>query len=562
MKKLYNENQNLSLETLEDRNLLSVTLVDGDLQLVGTTGADNFDVDLDNGQIVVAASLNGDPTTIFSFAEADVEMISANLDAGDDVMTIDSFVELPSSIDGGLGNDTIFGGSGNDNVTDDGPGDIRLGNGDDQFTQVFYENPNAPDISQLLDDPTILRVDLGAGDNAFNSDELNDAIDTRVLNLDGFNVFFKPETGSLNMVQVEDLGDVRLGSNDGNIVFQTVARNSNQDTPFDESANVLDFSLVENIRVDFLDRSRSDIFVTNLTVEGDMHFQLNDGHRDIALISSNANNMRVIAGVGDNDVTIDFLNINSNLLIDTGLNFDEVLMPCEEGDLSVGGNVVVRNVNEMVTSPFNVSGNFIFDTTNENIPSILDFDSFVFIGNNLVYNGGSSTDQALLNSFGEVRGNTFVFLGDATTNADSIQIASINVRTEGNLSIIGGESEFGNSVQIRNSVRGTININFGASTSESFVSLSFESDTNQVTYVGSTGTDTFNVRAFSRDTLLDVDLRDGDDVFTILESEFVAATVDGGLGNDIFRRSEFLRFAIFDSNFETVEILEGPSFPT
>ena len=561
MKYKKRDNLELKFESLEERNLLSVTLVDNDLQLIGTNGNDDFDVELvsENEQIAVTASLNGEPSTLFLFAQSDVNGIIAVLHNGDDVLTIDSDIKLPTRIDGGLGNDTIFGRSGNDSVTDDGPGDIRLGDGDDQFTQDAYTTTVEQLSGQLLDDPTILRVDLGAGDNSVLSLTSNEiALETRILNLDGFNVFLNSESGSMRMVQIEDLGDVKIGGIDEEdlLRFQIVPRNSGNETPFDESANRLDARPIENLRVELLDRSRSDIFVSTLQVDGDLHFQLNEGHRDISMISVGADNIRILAGVGENDVTLDGINTQFNLLVDTGSNFDEVFMPCIAGDLRVQGNLVIRNVNEMVAAPIFTGGSFIFDTTNENIPSLLDFDREVNIGNNLVYKGGSSTDHALLNSFGWIQGDVFVFLGESTRNADSIQLVSLGLSINGDLNITGGESEFGTSVQLRNFVRGDVFVSFGNSTSDVFANIGLEANGRLVRYIGSNGNDEVNITDSNRDLSIVAELHNGDDILSLPLGTVISVTADGGLGIDTLRQPELVQYPILDNNFEVFETLE------
>lgn len=109
---------------------------DGDLQIVGSDGQDDVDVDLDrDGSIEVDVKLDKDDADLRvqrTFAAADVRSIRVVLHDGDDKATADEEVVVPVRIDGGEGDDDLRGGAGDDHLVG-GPGrdQLRGDEGDD-----------------------------------------------------------------------------------------------------------------------------------------------------------------------------------------------------------------------------------------------------------------------------------------------------------------------------------------------------------------------------------------------------------------------------------------------
>lgn len=106
-------------EYLELRTLLSATLADGVLSIVGTDEADRVSVRADGDNLV--ATVNGEEST---FASADVTSIDVAVGGGDDRVNLRG-VTQDATIDGGAGNDRLSGGRGNDVITG-GEGNDRL----------------------------------------------------------------------------------------------------------------------------------------------------------------------------------------------------------------------------------------------------------------------------------------------------------------------------------------------------------------------------------------------------------------------------------------------------
>lgn len=96
------------LESLDDRSLMSVTLSNGLLTVVGTTGADQIRVTLASPTVLqVTVDTTGD---IRQFNLSAVNSILVRALAGNDFVLIGPNIKIHAEVHGGLGNDTIFGG--------------------------------------------------------------------------------------------------------------------------------------------------------------------------------------------------------------------------------------------------------------------------------------------------------------------------------------------------------------------------------------------------------------------------------------------------------------------
>ncbi len=99
------------VENLEDRTLLSATLVAGVLTVTGTAQGDQIRLRVEGNQLDVHEN---DVKT--SFALANVTQITVNALGGDDRVTISRAITINATVNGGEGNDRIKGGSGNDTL--------------------------------------------------------------------------------------------------------------------------------------------------------------------------------------------------------------------------------------------------------------------------------------------------------------------------------------------------------------------------------------------------------------------------------------------------------------
>jgi Ca2+-binding RTX toxin-like protein len=117
------------LERLDRRLVLSTSLSAGTLTITGTTGNDAVDV----GQVGTNITVNeNDGTGVKSFAG--VARIVANLNNGNDRITVAAAVTKPTTLRGGAGNDTLTGGNGADAIFGEAGGDLLDGQlGNDQL---------------------------------------------------------------------------------------------------------------------------------------------------------------------------------------------------------------------------------------------------------------------------------------------------------------------------------------------------------------------------------------------------------------------------------------------
>src|SRR5438876_5711849 len=134
---------------LENPKFKHPKLKHGELTIVGTEASDKIALRLQAGEPgVLQVDVGDDGSADFSFARERVAKIAVDAGAGDDLVRIDdsngAFTDtIPTTIDGGEGNDTIaggkgaetlLGGDGNDTIDGNGGNDVALlGAGDDSF---------------------------------------------------------------------------------------------------------------------------------------------------------------------------------------------------------------------------------------------------------------------------------------------------------------------------------------------------------------------------------------------------------------------------------------------
>lgn len=125
-------------EGLEDRRLLSASVVGRVLTITGTDNADRVSV-VEIGSRVIVTEAQVTPgtgttrptvtTTRTVFNRADVDSIAADLKAGNDAFGIVSLSRTPlaANVNAGAGNDAVRGGRGNDTLDGGEGGDLLSG---------------------------------------------------------------------------------------------------------------------------------------------------------------------------------------------------------------------------------------------------------------------------------------------------------------------------------------------------------------------------------------------------------------------------------------------------
>ena len=122
------------VEAMEQRRMLSATVVDGLLVVAGTSGDDVITFSLNATGTKVKVSVNGESD---AFRLSDVLRISASGKAGHDKIRMsdnNGVLELKARMRGGEGNDSLFGGDMNDKLFGGIGNDLlRGGDGDDDL---------------------------------------------------------------------------------------------------------------------------------------------------------------------------------------------------------------------------------------------------------------------------------------------------------------------------------------------------------------------------------------------------------------------------------------------
>ncbi|MFO0878257.1 MAG: C2 family cysteine protease [Gemmataceae bacterium] len=123
-----------ALESLETRNLLSATLLDGVVTIDGGSGNDVAYVGsrVINGVNTLEVKLNGEVTT---YDPSQVQQIRFNGYAGSDTFTAAQNLTISVVAYGGMGRDTLIGGAGSDYLYGEGGNDIIRGRGSDDWIQ-------------------------------------------------------------------------------------------------------------------------------------------------------------------------------------------------------------------------------------------------------------------------------------------------------------------------------------------------------------------------------------------------------------------------------------------
>ena len=157
--------RSLRLEPLESRNLLSVTLASGVLNVTGTNRADHVEIKFENNQLAV--SVNNAKSL---FDAAGVQKIEVFGLKGNDSIQIADDVAIDAYIEGGAGNDRILGGGGNDEIHG-GAGNDRIvgGAGNDA---IFGEMGNDRVNGGIGDD----EIHGGAGNDQLAGDAADDEL--------------------------------------------------------------------------------------------------------------------------------------------------------------------------------------------------------------------------------------------------------------------------------------------------------------------------------------------------------------------------------------------------
>jgi Ca2+-binding RTX toxin-like protein len=203
----------------------------GDLTINGTRASDKITLRLQAGQPnILQVDVGDDGSADFSVDRSKVTKIAVNARSGNDVVRIDesngAFTDtIPTTIDGGDGNDTIaggkgaetlLGGSGNDSIDGNGGNDLALlGAGDDTFVwdpgdgSDTVEGQDGTDTMLFNGAGVAEQVDLSANGSRlkFFRTQGNITMDTAGVERVDFNAL-----GGADLVTVHDLTGTDVSS--------------------------------------------------------------------------------------------------------------------------------------------------------------------------------------------------------------------------------------------------------------------------------------------------------------------------------------------------------------
>ena len=161
----------------------------GVLYISGGDDNDQIIVTLLNPTTVqVSLKLGAAPTQIFTYPLASLTQIQIRANGGHDVVNVSQAITLPTSIDGGAGNDNIRGGGGIDTVVDlIGSNFVRTGAGADQITtgsgNDYIDAGNGDDVidagdgaNQVYAGAGIDTVQTGAGADYIDAGDGDDLV--------------------------------------------------------------------------------------------------------------------------------------------------------------------------------------------------------------------------------------------------------------------------------------------------------------------------------------------------------------------------------------------------
>jgi Ca2+-binding RTX toxin-like protein len=206
----------------------------GVLTVRGTHESDTVALRLQAGQPgVLEVDVGDDGSGDFSFDRASVTAIDVDARDGDDIVRIDesqgAFTDaIPTTIDGGDGNDTLtggkgietfFGGDGNDSIDGNGGNDAALmGAGDDTFVwdpgdgSDTLEGQDGADVMVFNGAGGAEQVDLSANGNRlrFFRTQATITMDTAGIERVDFNALGGADTVTVNDLTGTDVTDVRV----------------------------------------------------------------------------------------------------------------------------------------------------------------------------------------------------------------------------------------------------------------------------------------------------------------------------------------------------------------
>lgn len=436
------------------------------------------------------------------------------------------------------GTDVLYvGGNGSDNVSfglTGGPANVNaiLGGGDD----TFVLNAGA-DIGPLL------RVDFGGGVDTFINNFGALSFNTNLLNLDGFNRFFNVGLNQWQLNQLVNAGDVTISNNGTGNAIQLTNSFLTTMAPAD-TVRLSMFSNTSGVEVDL-----------GSPLAGDLILNLFDGDRTVNFIGSDnsiGGNLFVEANDGVQNVELavnNSLSVGLSAVMNLRGGMDVVT---EAGNnISVGESLIFRGVNEFENLGTLTAGAMLMNTSFEVAEARLDNDGTMNILDSLIYIGGESKDDIILNDGVTVGGNVSLDVGPNLASMPAQNINLNGFHGMASVTIIGGDSFGGNSLvtDAFTVMNDNFIVDFTANTSTNQAVFLGTYTGNLGFYQGGIGQDTVNMEEVAGDMDFFVKLGDDDDTLNLGNgTSLVYLFVNFGSGNDTFN-DEFAGVYPFATNF-------------
>jgi Ca2+-binding RTX toxin-like protein len=311
---------------IKNTKFTQARLKHGLLRIKGTDASDAIALRLKLGDPgTLQVDFGDDGSADFSFARDQIARITVKARAGDDRVRIDdsngAFTDtIPTTIDGGDGNDTIaggkgnellLGGDGNDSIDGNGGNDSALlGTGDDTFVwdpgdgSDTIEGQAGTDTMRFNGANVAEKIDLSANGNRlrFIRDIANITMDTRGVEQVDFNALAGADLVTVNDLSGTNVDDVNVdlagtlgGATGDGQADQVVVNGSNRDNAIDvsgDSSEVKVSGLYSTVR----------IFHPEPTDELDVHSLDGNDKIDASALTAGAILFEPDSGSGDDTI--------------------------------------------------------------------------------------------------------------------------------------------------------------------------------------------------------------------------------------------------------------------
>lgn len=245
------------VESLDERSLMSLTLTNGLVELVGSTGPDVVTVTSPAaGQVRIVSGATGNDET---FSLSEITGILIRVRAGDDQVTVNPSITLGVEIRGWAGNDTINGGGGGDTILGGGGNDYLNGRGGNDSLRGQHDDDfllgGAGDDTldgQLGGD----LLDGGAGtNNLLSGTDINGTFDTAIPGIGSASLTHDPDD-SFDRTLTISIQNQILGANQNVQLFldgSELASTTLDSTGSGQLVIEGDFDTNDNQKPDFLE---------------------------------------------------------------------------------------------------------------------------------------------------------------------------------------------------------------------------------------------------------------------------------------------------------------------